>query len=437
MAVEHAPDIGPLRRRETKPGESARLDREVSELCHDLRQPIAALSQLAAAATTTDLPATTRERLTQISHEAQRLRGMVQTVLAAPPTWEPVDLAQVARETVRSAQVTYRGELGLSVRDPAVVLGRPVQLDRALSNLIDNAVHASGTAGRVHVDVRAAGDEVRVTVDDDGPGLLRNPGRVSLGLLIVDQVVREHAGDVTVEDSVLGGARVEMSFPAAAVRRGARRGVLSVVLCDDHRLFVESLAVVLQERGWDVIAVLDRPDAAVDAVTRHRPDICVLDALFDGDVTAAIAAAAQIRDTSPETRVVVLSGSGEPEVVGAAVTAGAAGYVLKTCEIETITSCIERVAAGEAVVDAELARRAILHQSAPQDAAVQLTRYLTCREREVLGRLARGEDTGAIADRMGIRPTTARSHIQNVLAKLGVHSRLEAVVLAARCGIGA
>ena len=436
MAIMEAPDIRPRRGAGTRPTRNTLVDVEIGELCHDLRQPVAALAQLAAAATSPDLPETTRERLEQISHEARRLAGMVQAVLASAPTWEPVDLGQVAREAVQSARVTYRGELAVSVQGPAVVLGRPVQLDRALSNLIDNAVHASSPAGRVHVGVRAAHDEVRVTVDDDGPGLLRAPGRVSLGLLIVDRVVREHAGDVTVEDSVLGGTRVEMTFPAVG-RRDRRRGPLTVVLCDDHRLFVESLAVVLQERGWDVVAVVDRPGAAVDAVAVHRPDICVLDALFGGDSSAAIASAGRIRETSPETRLVMLSGSGEPEVVGAAVTAGAAGYVLKTCEIETITSCIERVAAGEAVVDAELARRAILHRSAPEEAAVRLTRYLTCREREVLARLVRGEDTGAIAARMGIRPATARSHIQNVLAKLGVHSRLEAVVLAARSGIGA
>ena len=434
--IMEAPDIMPRRRPARVPATAARFDPEVSELCHDLRQPVAALAQLAAAATSPDLPAPTRERLTEISHEAHRLCGMVQAVLASAPTWEPVDLAQVAREAVRSARVTYRGELTVSVHGPAVVLGRPVQLDRALSNLIENAVHVSSAAGRVHVEVRATRDEVRVTVDDDGPGLLRAPGRVSLGLLIVDRVVREHSGDVAVEDSVLGGTRMEMRFPAVGAK-DSRRGGLTVVLCDDHRLFVESLAVVLQERGWQVVAVVDRPDAAVAAVAAHRPDICVLDALFDGDAVAAIAAAGQIRETSPATRVVVLSGSGEPEVVGAAVTAGAAGYVLKTCEIDTITSCIERVAAGEAVVDAELARQAILHRSVPEDAAVQLTRYLTGREREVLARLVRGEDTGVIAARMGVRPATARSHIQNVLAKLGVHSRLEAVVLAARCGIGA
>jgi two-component system, NarL family, nitrate/nitrite response regulator NarL len=159
---------------------------------------------------------------------------------------------------------------------------------------------------------------------------------------------------------------------------------------------------VLQERGWEVLAVVDRPDAAVAAVTAYHPDVCVLDALFDGDAAAAVAAAGHMRVTSPATRVVVLSGTDEPAVVGAAVTAGAAGYVLKTCE----------------------------------DDAVRLVRYLTCREREVLVRLVRGEETDAIAARMGIRPATARSHIQNMLGKLGVHSRLEAVVLASRCGIG-
>lgn len=413
-----------------------RVDRQLSELCHDLRQPVAALALLAAAATSPDLPARTRERLSQIAQEAGRLSGMVQGVLAVAPTWEPVDLAQIARDAIQSAQVTYGGDLELSAPGPAHVLGQRVQLDRALSNLIENAAHASSGVGRVHVDVRAVDDEVRVSVDDDGPGLLRAAGGVSLGLLIVDRVVREHAGDVAVEESFLGGTRIEMRFPAA-VPEGPRRPELRIVLCDDHRLFVESLAVVLQARGWDVVAVVNRPDAAVEAVAAYRPDICVLDALFNGDAAAAITAADRIRQTSPATRVVVLSGSDEPAVIGAAMTAGAAGYVLKTCEIDTITSCIERVAAGEAVVDAELVRRAILHRSAPEDAEVQLTRYLTLREREVLARLVRGESTTAIAARMGIRPATARSHIQNVLAKLGVHSRLEAVALAARCGSGA
>ena len=178
---------------------------------------------------------------------------MVQAVLTAPPVWEPVDLGAIARGVVQSARVTYGERFDLSIPGPARVLGQLVQLDRALSNLIENAAHVGH--GRVRVEVRTVGGQVRVGVDDDGPGLLHAPGGVSLGLLIVDRVVREHGGQVVVEDSDLGGTRVEMGFPAAD--RAGHRGGLRLVLCDDHRLFVESLAVVLQERGWEVLAVVE------------------------------------------------------------------------------------------------------------------------------------------------------------------------------------
>jgi CheY-like chemotaxis protein len=308
-------------------------ERDVGELCHDLRQPVAALVQLAAASTA-ELAGPARERMAQISRETRRLCGMVQAVLAGPAVWEPVDLAGIAREVVQSVRVTYDGELDLSAPGPAPVIGQRAQLDRVLSNLIENAAHAG--RGVVHVEVRTTDGRVRVSVDDDGPGLLRGAGGVSLGLVIVDRLVREHGG----QDSVLGGTRVEMTLPAADTT-GPRSG-LRLVLCDDHRLFAESLAVVLQERGWEVLAVVDRPDAAVAAVTAYHPDVCVLDALFDGDAAAAVAAAGHMRETSPATRVVVLSGTDEPAVVGAAVTAGAAGRRWWTPSWPAARSCTAR-----------------------------------------------------------------------------------------------
>jgi two-component system, NarL family, nitrate/nitrite response regulator NarL len=212
---------------------------------------------------------------------------------------------------------------------------------------------------------------------------------------------------------------------------------LRLVLCDDHRLFVESLAVILQERGWDVLAVLDRPGDAVRACVEYEPDVCLLDAGFDGDATAGIAVAHEIGEQAPATRILVLSGSDDPEVIAAAVSAGVAGYALKTCPVETLMSSIERVAAGEPVIETELLRRALLHGSGRTNPVAQLTRHLTQREHEVLLRLVKGEATAAIAANMGIQQATARSHIQNVLTKLGVHSRLEAVALAVRSGVSA
>jgi two-component system nitrate/nitrite response regulator NarL len=210
-----------------------------------------------------------------------------------------------------------------------------------------------------------------------------------------------------------------------------------LILCDDHRLFVESLAFVLQERGWDVLALLDRPDAAVQACVDYQPDVCLLDASFDGDAMAGIAVAAEIGELSPTTRILILSGSDDPALIAAAVSAGVAGYALKSYPVETLLRSIERVAAGEPVIETELLRRALLHRSGRPSPVAQLTRHLTQREREVLVMLVRGEATAAIAANMGIRQATARSHIQNVLAKLGVHSRLEAVALAVRSGLSA
>jgi two-component system nitrate/nitrite response regulator NarL len=147
--------------------------------------------------------------------------------------------------------------------------------------------------------------------------------------------------------------------------------------------------------------------------------------------------AREIGELSPSTKILILSGSDDPVVIAAAVTAGVAGYALKSCPVEALLTSIQRVAAGEPVMETELLRRALLHGSGRTSPVAQLTRHLTQREREVLLRLVKGEATASIAASMGIRQATARSHIQNVLAKLGVHSRLEAVALAVRSGLSA
>jgi len=210
---------------------------------------------------------------------------------------------------------------------------------------------------------------------------------------------------------------------------------LKLVLCDDHRLFAQSLATVLEARGWRVAAVVTRPEAAVEAVAEHMPDICILDLFFGGDSSDAIAAAECIGRIAPGARVIMLSGSDEPDVVSAAIAVGVAGYALKTARIDTIISTIERIASGETIIDPELLRRAIVLQSRSKNPASVLVAYLTQREREALSMLLQGASTSAVADQMGIGLATARSHIQNVLAKLGVHSRLEAVALAVRAGV--
>jgi len=201
--------------RAARPLETAlEMPTKVGELCHDLRQHAAAVSMLvAAAAAAPDVPPVIQQRLRQITREAGRLCTIVNDVLARRPVYAPVDVVDLASDVVAGALVTYAGKLTLSVDGSACVLGQRTQLDRALSNLIENAAHAAGATGHVHVGVRTDCKVVYIRVDDDGPGLLGAAGGVSLGLLIVDRVVREHAGSVVVGKSHLGGTRVEMSVP--------------------------------------------------------------------------------------------------------------------------------------------------------------------------------------------------------------------------------
>lgn len=187
---------------------------DVRELCHDLRQPAAALSILAATISEQpDIPAEVRARVDHLAREAERLRSMVHDVLARQQEqWEPVDVAELVRDVVASMRVTRATDITFSVDDVAFVLGRHVQLDRAISNLVDNAAHAVGIHGWVFVSVRVEADRVRVSVEDNGPGLLHADGMLSLGLLIVEGLVREHDGECVVSDLSPSGTRIEMSF---------------------------------------------------------------------------------------------------------------------------------------------------------------------------------------------------------------------------------
>ena len=128
----------------------------------------------------------------------------------------------------------------------------------------------------------------------------------------------------------------------------------------------------------------------------------------------------------------MLSGSIDPEPLEAALAAGVRGFAHKGQQADEIVAMLARVHAGDVVVDPATGSRMPLR---PRSEAQRLAHYLTPREREVLTRLVRGENTATLARGMGITRSTARSHVQSVLTKLGVHSQREAVIAAARYGL--
>jgi DNA-binding NarL/FixJ family response regulator len=210
-----------------------------------------------------------------------------------------------------------------------------------------------------------------------------------------------------------------------------------VLLADGHSLFREALITALA--GESDLAVVGEARDGLEAVAeaaRTSPHVAVLDAdLPNGD---GVRAAWLIRDRVPDCRIVILSSDEDAEVLTSAVEAGAHGYLTKASPLTDLVEAIRSVHRGDTLVPARmlgsLLERLINRRQAHDEAMRRLSR-LTSREREVLNLLAQGGDNDSIAQSLVISPQTARTHIQNVLVKLGVHSRLEAAALAIRNGV--
>lgn len=228
----------------------------------------------------------------------------------------------------------------------------------------------------------------------------------------------------------------------AGARRERRWGLLRMsvrlMVVDDHRLLAEALASALKLRGHRVLAAAAPSAGAADLVLSRAPEVCLL-----GTATPAEAGVfdpvIRIKREKPQIAVVVLGPVPSPRGVACAFAAGAAGYVRHDERIEGVERAMMKARAGDAAVAPQLLRDSFadLLNPAPEpdDEGARLLQLLTPREVEVLMRVAEGEDTRLIATGMRIAPSTARTHVQRVLMKLGVGSRLEAAALAARTGL--
>lgn len=211
-----------------------------------------------------------------------------------------------------------------------------------------------------------------------------------------------------------------------------------VVVVDEKRLLAEALATALRLRGHRVLAAAAPGAGTAELVVARAPEVCLLGTAAPS-APGAFDPVKRIRSARPQTGVVVLGPVRCPRGIAAAFAAGASGYVRQDERIEGVERAMAKARAGEAAVAPQLLQRAfaeLLHPPAEaDDEAARLLRLLTPREVAVLVRVAEGEDTRLIAAGMGIAPSTARTHVQRVLRKLAVTSRLEAAALAARTGL--
>jgi CheY-like chemotaxis protein len=318
----------------------------IRALCHDLRQPLAAILLLAGSE-----GGDVQNRMDKILDQARWLSDMVEGVIGGAADDRPmnVDVADLASRCVVRARHTARCHIEFVGTGRTMAVAAPVALGRAVGCVLDNAVRAAGPGGAVTVLVTGADSEITIRVIDDGPGLGKVPTNHSLGLTITRALVSACGGAFELKPGATGGAVAQIVLPAMRKRA---IGAMRLLVCDDHRLLLEALSMALTDNGHTVVATAIDPDEAVEAARKHQPDACLLDVSFPH--ANGLAAIRRIHEVSPNTKVVILSGSISGSLVPDAVAEGAQGFVGKEKPVGVIIEALEMARQGHLAVDLHL-----------------------------------------------------------------------------------
>lgn len=210
----------------------------------------------------------------------------------------------------------------------------------------------------------------------------------------------------------------------------------TVLIVDDAELFREALKAAFTQEGFDVVAVAADAMSGIDLAREHEPDLVMLDLLMPG--MSGLEVVATILKASPRSRVVLLTASESAEDLLAAVKAGASGYLTKDTPLPRLTSDMRDVLEGGAAISPAMGGKlfSAIRDLLRHSGATALRRpELTGREIEILGLVGGGKTSKEIADELFISENTVRNHVRNILDKLGMKSRFEAVNWAHREGL--
>jgi len=219
---------------------------------------------------------------------------------------------------------------------------------------------------------------------------------------------------------------------------------IRILVVDDHTLFRRGLTALLaRESAFEVVGDAADAGEAQRRAQELQPDLILLDNHLPG--VRGVDALPALREAAPQARVLMLTVSEDEQDLGTALKAGAAGYLLKTVEGEALSAAIHRVMDGENVVAPEMTsklvsafqnrRTAAAPTPAAPSPAQTLLDQLSPRERDILRGIARGASNKEIGQDLGIAETTVKIHVQHVLRKLDVSTRVQAAVLAANAGV--
>jgi DNA-binding NarL/FixJ family response regulator len=208
---------------------------------------------------------------------------------------------------------------------------------------------------------------------------------------------------------------------------------MRIVVADDHSLFRDGLVSLLEAAGHEIVGQAGDGRAAVDMVLETRPDIVLLDLampILDGHE-----ALRQIHAAAPEVKIVVLTVSDEDADLRRAVQAGAQGYLLKSLNADQFLELLAGLQKGEAAITRKMTARLMAQWADTADDQEPAPDRLTERELQLLQLVSLGLSNRAIAQRLSISLNTVKYHLKNILQKLDVQNRTEAVAIAIRDGL--
>jgi NarL family two-component system response regulator LiaR len=202
---------------------------------------------------------------------------------------------------------------------------------------------------------------------------------------------------------------------------------IRVMLVDDHTMVRRGLATFLKIfDDLQLVGEAENGEAAIQLCAEVLPDVILMDMALP--VMDGAKATRAIRQQFPQVQVIVLTSFKEGELIRNALEAGAIGYLLKDVSADELVGSIRAAHAGRATLSPEAAQALVETTNQPPTPGLDLTE----REREVLALMIEGLNNTQIAGRLTVSPSTIKSHVSNILAKLGVASRTEAVTLALR-----
>jgi two-component system NarL family response regulator len=229
----------------------------------------------------------------------------------------------------------------------------------------------------------------------------------------------------------------EGSGPPAGERGRKAPEPVRVLIADDHALFRRGLEMVLdEEQDIDLVGQASDGTEAVARARESLPDVVLMDIRMPK--TSGIEAARAMKEAAPSAKIVMLTISDEEEDLFEAIRAGASGYLLKDIPLDEVADAVRAVHGGQSLINPSMAGKLLTEfatlarrddEERPQQVPAP---KLTEREMEVLKLVARGMNNRDIAKELFISENTVKNHVRNILEKLQIHSRMEAVMIAVR-----